>query len=152
MAGPATASSPIAAIGGYQSNVNRSKTDEGQASEVNQKVMVDLYVTVPAQRLIFHHELKLDTGTTAGGAAEAVYKVEHGLVCCDSRDVKAINGLAVDPYKEKWWIVLVNGNRQNTSSRTVLHEGDKVEWRYDEKTGYDPAHIRLEDWLINEQQ
>ena len=63
--------------------------------------------------------------------------------------MKAINGLAMDPYKEKWWVVLINGNMQNSSSRTVLKNGDIVEWRYDEKAGYEAAHVRLEDWVIN---
>ena len=112
-------------------------------------IQVELFVTIPADRLTFRHELKLDAGTTASGAAKAAYKIEQGLVCCDSRDVKTINGLAMDPHKEKWWVVLINGNMQNSSPRTILKDGDKVEWRYDEKKGYTPAHVRLEDWVEN---
>lgn len=114
-------------------------------------INVELFVEIPSERLVFRHELKLDAGTTASGAAKAAYKVEQGLVCCDSRDVKAINGLAMDPYKEKWWTVRINGNMQNASPRTILKDGDKVEWRYEEKHGYEAAHVRLEDWVEHAQ-
>lgn len=106
-----------------------------------------MFIRIPGQGLNFSHFLALWPGTTAGGAAEAVYKVEHGLVCCDSRDIRGINGLKVDPRKDKWWIVKVNGNRQNSSARTILNDGDIVEWIYDENEGYLPKHIRLKDWV-----
>ena len=116
------------------------------------RIAVELFVTIPSERLKFRHALDLDPGTTAAGAAKVAYKIEQGLVCCDSRDVKSINGLAMDPYKEKWWVVLVNGNMQNSSPRTVLKSGDIVEWRYDEKAGYEAAHVRLEDWVEKQQE
>lgn len=119
--------------------------------EVGSPISVQLFVRIPSQKLVFSHPLSVLPGTTAAQAVESFYKVEHGLVCCDSRDVKTINGLSIDPPNEKWWVVMVNGNKQNTSSRTVLKEGDTVEWVYDEKSGYDPKHIRLEDWVANVQ-
>lgn len=118
-----------------------------EAEATQGPIKIDLYVTIPASRLTFRHALELAPGTTAVGAAKAAYKVEQGLVCCDSRDVKAINGLAMDPYKDKWWVVLINGNMQNSSPRTILKSGDVVEWRYEEKKSYDAAHVRLEDWV-----
>ena len=116
------------------------------------RIAVELFVTIPSERLRFRHELDLDPGTTAAGAAKAAYKIEQGLVCCDARDVKSINGLAMDPYKEKWWVVLINGNMQNSSPRTVLKNGDVVEWRYEEKAMYEAAHVRLEDWVEKQQE
>ena len=123
-----------------------------EAAPQGGRIEVELFVTIPSERLTFRHELKLDAGTSAAGAAKAAYKIEQGLVCCDSRDVKAINGLAMDPYKEKWWTVRINGNMQNSSPRTVLKDGDKVEWRYEEKQGYEAAHVRLEDWVEKQQE
>ena len=112
-----------------------------------QDVSVTLFVTIPASRLIFRHQLDVPKGSTAGGILENAYPVKHALVCCDSRDVWAVNGIPCNPYQEKWWVVLVNGNKQNSSARLVLVDGDIVEWRFDEKTGHDPMHIRLEDWV-----
>lgn len=86
-------------------------------------------------------------GATVSQALETAYDVKHGLVCCDSRDIWAINGLAVDPYQEKWWIIKVNGNTQNVSSTTKLRDGDVVELVYLEKEFYPTAHVRLEDWV-----
>lgn len=147
----------LAAISGraYGSEVREALTvkhgglTEVKASVPAQGIKATLFVTIPVSRLVFRHELVTPIGQTAGGLVASAYKVDRGLVCCDSRDVKSINGIAVDPYSEKWWVVLVNGNKQNSSSRTVLADGDTVEWRFDEKTGYDPMHVRLEDWVVN---
>lgn len=110
-------------------------------------IQATLFIEIPESRLIFRHVLEVAGGTTASGLAAVAYKVDRGLVCCDSRDVKGINGLMVDPYQEKWWTVRINGNMQNSSPRTVLNDGDKVEWRYEESQAYQTAHVRLEEWV-----
>lgn len=143
--GHAFASSTIAATGGYLSNKNNSESEKSTAKV--SEISVTLYITVPRSRLIFRHALKVAHGSTAGSVLENAYPVKHALVCCDSRDVWAINGIPCNPYQEKWWVVLVNGNKQNSSARLVLADGDTVEWRFDEKSGHDPMHIRLEDWV-----
>lgn len=96
---------------------------------------------------MFNHHLAVAPGTLVIDALKMAYNVDQGLVCCDSRDVKGINGLLVDPHKEKWWVVRINGNMQNASSRSKLNDGDVVEWIYEEKDFYEPKHIRLEDWV-----
>lgn len=112
-------------------------------------INVLLRISIPSQRLVFAHQLKLLRGMTASQAVESVYNIQRGLVCCDARDVKAINGLTIDPYTGKWWVVRVNGNMQNSSPRTELKDGDTVEWEYEEAPGSPPAHTRLEDWVAN---
>ena len=110
-------------------------------------VSVRIVVEVPASRLRFRHAIEIPLGSRAVDALRSVYNVEQGLVCCDARDVRAINGLAVDPHREKWWVLKVNGNTQNTSSQTVLGDGDLLEAVYLEDEKYATGHVRLEDWV-----
>lgn len=124
-------------------NVNQSIVSK----PVNAFVDVTLYVEIPSQRYVFRHHVTAFHGSTVSQVLESAYVVKHGLVCCDSRDIWAINGLAVDPYQEKWWIIKVNGNSQNTSSQTKVYDGDTVELIYEEKTFYPATHVRLEDWI-----
>ena len=69
-------------------------------------------------------------GIIAVEALKMGHSVEQGLVCCDARDVLGIDGVRSDPEADKWWTIRINGNTQNSSSRTKLKDGDKVEWEY----------------------
>ena len=129
---------------------NASQTDHiAQMGGMVKTIQVGLLIEIPASGLLFRHHLSVPIGTTVSQALETAYTVKHGVVCCDSRDIWAINGLAVDPYKEKWWIIKVNGNTQNTSSTRKLVDGDIVELVYMENALNPVAHIRLEDWIEN---
>lgn len=108
---------------------------------------VMLVVSVPASKLRFRHHIGIFQGATVSDALESTYDVKHGVVCCDSRDIWAINGLAVDPYRQKWWIIKINGNTQNASSTAKLKDGDVVELEYKEDAFYPVAHVRLEEWV-----
>lgn len=128
---------------------SKSTDHSARSSELVRVISVGVLIEIPAQRLLFRHHLSVVEGSTVSQALESVYEVKHGLVCCDSRDIKTINGLSVDPYQDKWWIIKVNGNRQNTSSRTILKEGDIIEFIYEENPFYGAQHVRLEDWVKN---
>lgn len=116
------------------------------AAEMVRAASVGLLVEIPGSKLLFRHHLSLPEGSTVSQALESVYAVKHAVVCCDSRDIWSVNGLAADPYKEKWWIIKVNGNTQNTSSTRKLSDGDVVELVYMENALHPVAHVRLEDW------
>ncbi len=90
--------------------------------------------------------IELPVGSTISQALEAIAKVKHGLVCCDSRDIQCIDDLCGDPYKGKYWLIKVNGNSQNYSSHSRLSPGDVVELEF--VTG-PPAHLPLKDWLLS---
>lgn len=110
-------------------------------------ISVGLLVEIPASKLLFRHHLTVPAESTVSQALETVYEVRHGVVCCDSRDIFAVNGLAIDPYKEKWWIIKVNKNTQNSSSTRKLSDGDIVELVYMENALHPVAHVHLEDWV-----
>ena len=129
-----------------------SHVDTRRPVEKSATVEAWLIVSAPASNAEIVHKLKLPKGSNAGDALRAVYDVETGLVCADSREVKCVNGLCVDPYTEKWWVVLVNGNIQNSSARSVLADDDVVEWRYEEAKWAEPSHVRLEEWVAKAQK
>lgn len=108
---------------------------------------VMLVVSIPSSKLRFRHHIGIFDGATVSDALESTYDVKHGVVCCDSRDIWAVNGLASDPYKQKWWIIKINGNTQNVSSTAKLKNGDVVELEYKEDAFYPVAHVRLEEWV-----
>ena|SRR3990167_5726092 len=128
-----------------------NRIDSAYKSERKESVVktmsVGLVVEIPASRLNFRHHLEIPINSTVSQAVEFVYPVKHGVVCCDSRDIRAINGLEIDPYQEKWWVIKINGNMQNSSSQSKLKDGDVAELVYLEKEYNPTAHVRLEDWV-----
>lgn len=150
-AAPLSASEDIASVGRqYNDHSNVSQVGSKTSLGTFETVSVGLLVEIPGSKLLFRHHLDLIEGSTVSQALETVYTVKHGLVCCDSRDIFAINGLAVDPYQEKWWIIKVNGNAQNSSSTRKLTDHDVVELIYMENATHPVAHVHLEDWVQRE--
>lgn len=111
-----------------------------------EKMHVTMRFKIPGNATNLEYDLRIPKESTINQAVEAVAKVEHGLVCCDSRDIKSINGIANDPYRQTWWTIRVNGNQQNYSSHSHLLPGDVVELAY----GPGPvSHLQLRDWLLS---
>jgi len=111
-----------------------------------QTILVDLSIKIPANYTILKYEVRVPINSTISYALSSVAKVEHGVVCCDSRDIKSINGLANDPYHNSWWTIKVNGNSQNYSSHSRLSPGDVVELIY---SAGPISHRALKDWLLS---
>lgn len=64
-------------------------------------------------------------------AVQQLFSTEQGRVCCAPGEVKGIDGVSVDPVKNYWWRVMVNGEGKTISPyRTRLKAGDIVEWIY----------------------
>lgn len=114
----------------------------------NQKISmpITLYIRIPSNNVSLKYELVIPQSSTVGQAVESVAKVGHGVVCCDNRDIKSINGLANDPYHNAWWTIRVNGNLQNYSSHSHLEPWDVVELVYSSRPA---SHQRLQEWLLS---
>ncbi len=75
--------------------------------------------------------LVLPSGSSVVDATRAVAKVQQGVVCCDPRDVEAIDRVKCDPANKTWWIYDLNGKKGQVSAfRCLLVEGDRVTWHY----------------------
>jgi hypothetical protein len=122
----------------YDTNIN-----------TNISIHYEMTIHIPSKNIKISHDMESLVGTTVSQAVESIYKVSHGLVCADPRDIACINDLCQDPYKEKWWIIKVNGNVQNYSSQSRLAEGDVLELVYTEKEFYPVAHVSLQDWILS---
>ncbi len=84
----------------------------------------------PADRPAIHRTVPVERGATAGLLAAQVCTVEKGAVCCDPREIAAIDGVAVDPAANRWWTVSINGSKKVSPFKTKLRPGDVVRWEY----------------------
>ena len=84
-----------------------------------------------AGRPLYSGALEVEKGTTPKEAVSQVFSVLSGKSCCSLREVIAIDGVAIDPAKNRWWICKVNGSLKKVAPhKRKLKPGDKVEWEY----------------------
>ncbi|MEY4672781.1 MAG: hypothetical protein RL148_565 [Planctomycetota bacterium] len=70
-------------------------------------------------------------GSTVVDATRAAAAVVQDRVCCSKDDVWAIDGVATDVQRERYWYWMLNGRPgPEMPYRHVLQDGDAVEWRY----------------------
>ncbi len=72
----------------------------------------------------------VEKNTTPKEAVSQVYPILSGRVCCSLHDLLAIDGVKIDPAKNRWWICKVNGSTKVSPQKKKLKEGDIVEWIY----------------------
>ena len=77
--------------------------------------------------------LMVDEGSTPKDVTSLLYPIESGAICCNTRELAAIDGVRADPAKNRWWTCRVNGSTKISPFKTVLHHGDRVEWTYIEQ-------------------
>ena len=75
-----------------------------------------------------HFQIEKDT--TAKEAVSQVYPVLSGKGCCSLREVIAIDGVSIDPMKNRWWVCELNGARKFSPQKKKLKSGDVVAWKY----------------------
>ncbi len=75
-------------------------------------------------------KIYVERGTTPKEAVSQVFPILSGKSCCSFREVMAIDGVTIDPSKNRWWVCLLNGSRKISPHQKRLKAGDKVEWRY----------------------
>lgn len=72
----------------------------------------------------------VEKGTTPKEAVSQVFPVLSGRGCCSLRELIAIDGVEIDPLKNRWWVSELNGTRKFSPQKKELEPGDKVEWKY----------------------
>ncbi len=83
-----------------------------------------------AHKPALHQTVQVQPGATAGVLTAQVCSVEKGAVCCDSREIAAIDGVASDPAMNRWWTLSINGSKKVSPFKTRLKPGDLVRWEY----------------------
>ena len=78
--------------------------------------------------------LFVERNTTPTEAVAQVYPVLFGKTCCSLKDVMEIGGVRVDPVRNMWWTVWLNGSKKFSPRKKKLRKGDKLEWRYVEES------------------
>lgn len=74
--------------------------------------------------------LYVEKGTTPKEAVSQIFPVLSGMACCSPRDLISIDGVAVDPAKNRWWICKLNGSKKFSPHKKKLKPGDRIEWQY----------------------
>jgi len=87
-----------------------------------------------AGRPAYEGELLVDRGSTPKDAVSMVFPIQSGSICCNTREISAIDGVRADPASNRWWTCRLNGARKRVSPfRTALRRGDVVAWIYVEQ-------------------
>lgn len=96
--------------------------------------MVPLTVRIdfgPAGKPLIEKEIKIPEGATPKQALQGMIPVIEGSACCDPAEVKGIDGVTIDPMKNRWWRLQINGTSKKASPhKSHLKAGDRMEWIY----------------------
>ncbi len=84
----------------------------------------------PAGKPAYAGTLTVEKGTTPKEAVSQIFPVLSGYACCSLREIVAIDGVRIDPAKNHWWTVAVNGSKKVKPNKTKLKKGDILEWKY----------------------
>ena len=85
----------------------------------------------PAKKPVYQGTLQVEKETTANEAVSRIFPIRSGMSCCSFRELVEVDGVAIDPAKNRWWICLINGSRKGfTPHRSTLKAGDVVEWKF----------------------
>lgn len=88
----------------------------------------------PAGKPAYEGELLVDRGSTPKDAVSVVFPIQSGSICCNTREISAINGVRAEPSLNRWWTCRIQGRRKGVSPfRTALRPGDEVSWIYVEQ-------------------
>lgn len=85
----------------------------------------------PSGKLAHEWKLEVEDGTTANEVVSRIFPVRSGMSCCSLRELIEIDGVAIDPAKNRWWTCSINSSKRGfTPHRTKLKAGDVVEWKF----------------------
>lgn len=88
----------------------------------------------PAERPAFQDKIYIEKGTTPKEVVSQVFPVLTGKACCSFREILAIDGVKIDPARNRWWTCSVNGSKKVSPQKKKLREGDRVVWKYSEES------------------
>ena len=85
----------------------------------------------PAGKPVYEEKnFQIERDTTAKEAVSQVFPILSGRGCCSLREVIAIDGVKIDPAKNRWWTCSLNGSRKFSPQKKKLKPGDRIEWKY----------------------
>lgn len=118
-----------------QAILGKSKTisswDVGGKSKSGiQLIQVSVEIKIPDNKISIKKSVSIPQGFTVNEAIGALYKVKNGLVCCRTTDIRCIGAVCYNPSKNKFWIIAINGNYQNSSSTSLLSDRDELVLSY----------------------
>ena len=88
----------------------------------------------PADRPSIEKKIRIQDQSTPKEALKSFISVEEGFVCCHDGEIKGIGGVGVDPIKNRWWLLKINGSAKNANpQKTKLKAGDLMEWVYSQE-------------------
>ncbi len=87
----------------------------------------------PAGKPLHEEKLYVEKGTTPKEAVSQVFPVLSGKACCSPRELIAIDGVKIDPAKNRWWTCVLNGSKKFSPQKKKLKSGDRLEWKYVEE-------------------
>ena len=87
----------------------------------------------PAGKPTHEEKIYVEKGTTPKEAVSQVFPVLSGKTCCSFREIMAIDGVKVDPAKNRWWTCSVNGSKKISPQKKELKPGDRLEWKFSEE-------------------
>ncbi len=82
----------------------------------------------PAGKPSQEQHILVDRGSTAKDAASLVAPIQSGAICCNTRELAAIDGVWADAAQNAWWTCRINGSPRISPFKTELRSGDRVEW------------------------
>jgi hypothetical protein len=82
----------------------------------------------PAGKPSFSGTFEVEKGIAPKEAVAQVFPVLLGKACCSLREILAIDGVAIDPAQNRWWVCRLNGSKKVSPYKTKLKRGDRLEW------------------------
>ena len=103
----------------------------GRAQEETQRFPILVRVDFgPAGKPVREEQFMVDEGSTAKDAVSLLFPVRSGAMCCNTRELAAIDEVWSDPASNTWWTCRINGSTKIGPFRTELKPNDTVEWVY----------------------
>ena len=84
----------------------------------------------PAGKSVHEEKIYVEKGTTPKEAVSQVFPILSGKTCCSFREIMEIDGVRVDPAKNRWWTCILNGSKKVSPRKKKLKPGDNLEWKY----------------------
>lgn len=86
----------------------------------------------PAGKGVHEERIFVEKGATPKEAVSQIFPVLSGKTCCSFREIMAIDGVKVEPSKNRWWTCKLNGSKKVSPAKKKLKKGDLIEWTYQE--------------------